>query len=102
MDDLFSSLIGSKALGILNCHRSRLSVIACNPIDSAKPFLQVNVGGIAKGVRQIRYCAFRMTHAGQNSEFNFTIAKWTSNKKHMITRCKPVMNSPIEVFMSNL
>ena len=39
--------------------------------------------------------------AGRNSEFNFTIAEWTSNKEHMITRCKPVMNSPVKVFMSD-
>ena len=45
--------------------------------------------------------ALHIEFAGRNSEVSFTIAEWTSNKKHITTRCKAVMNSPVEVFMSN-
>ena len=45
--------------------------------------------------------ALHIEFAGCNSEFNFTIAGWSSNKKHMITRGKAVLNGSFEVLMSN-
>ena len=50
--------------------------------------------GKANMLLRILNDALHTEFAGRNSGLNFTIAEWTLNKKHMITRCKPVMNSP--------
>ena len=110
----------------LNCDRSRSSVIAYNEgyvphgfcqmfsfQETAKNALTLTQAffyrsmlgncqrGKANTLLRLPNDALHIEFAGRNSEFNFTVAEWSSNKRHMITRCKPVMNSPIEVFMTN-
>ena len=53
-------------------------------------------GGKANTLLHIPNDALHIEFEGRNSEFNFTIAERTSNKKHMITRCKPVMKAQLK------